>query len=528
MQERWDAKRLSILRQASEFFQARSKEGHVTCNKHRIEHSGKTCYTILIDLYLYRKTGKKEYLRLARERVKAVLKNITYDEKNNSWVVWPGLFRGENCSGNVIDCGAAVDCLCEYYEQVEDDLSSSIKHQVEKITDSYLCVAAVEKKITNQRLWGITGLAHAASTFDRDDWREKAITGLRRSAEEQKQDGAFYYHLYPEEFGISPAINDTTSYYHSRCGAFIAYAAQLLETDAFDEAVSKAQEWLLAITRPDGIKLLSVETKRWYWESSYEVASNAFDISLLTARQTSLTSYYAHQSLERIEEHMQKGLQASKEPAMNFQCRDFWTAHLAWLTRSTSPAQPERTEERVFCSETQVAKYANDQYCLIARGKKSQPDLLHGPPAGGSVLYFGTKENQWANQVQGEPWEGSLSIEPRIKRGELSISTHLSAAHSFAYHAWLYLWAGNLFAALKRFPLKYLRGALTLHSRTCLPHWACDADLEFTTDTITITGSFAHKDGVAQDECTTTIQLKNDHARITYTHPAGTTEVVLR
>ena len=395
------------------FFVATKQDGSLVCKKHRIEHTGKNVYSIVIDLFLYKQTNDKKYFHRAAARALRTIKKVIVDPQHGYWIFYPGRLSGWNASNSIIDAGACVDALSEFYLASEGKMAEPQREQIKsaifKVADSYLKDAVVSKPITNQRLWGATGLAKAYTIFKTPSWRDSLLKSVEISLAEMWADGTFPYHPNWQIDNIFPGIDDTTTYYHSRCLAFIVYILENIRVDLapYKERLLKSADLLVAMYQPNGIKNIDLETKRWYWHSRYEVASNTFDLyALVRAYQLSLDRrylYYAQMALKQILRHQlaDGGIVSNfGNWSLNFQCRIFWTAHIAWLVRvfnflpdviETAPIEDLR-----YFSNSGILKFRNENYCVIIRGQKKPMSLIWGPvSAGGGVVYFGRPEDNW-------------------------------------------------------------------------------------------------------------------------------------
>lgn len=359
------------------------------------------------------------------------------------FIFYPGRLGKYNMSNSVIDSGACSDVLASFYLAFQTKLTSQEKEQIKeavfKNCSSYLIKASVDKEITNQRLWGSTGLASAYKAFGEQSWQEACLKSIGKSLSEMWPDGSFPYHPNWQKYGLPQAANDITPYYHSRCIAFIFYALENFgqNFEPYREKLVNAADLLCAMYRPDGIKVIELESKRWYWNSPYEIASNAFDVYALV-KTYQLTGrlkylYYAQKSLNQILKHQLKdgGITSHLGSSQyNFQCRVFWNSHLAWLVRAIEAMpdlwqkQAAETNEgwpaQILPKAKIVAgwqefpqagfkKFKNEQECSIIQTKTKSPTLMWGSLyTKEALLYQGKKLANWQNQA-------NLKQQPKIK-----------------------------------------------------------------------------------------------------------------
>lgn len=406
------------------------------CPKHRAEHSGKNVYSAAIDQKLYELTKDEEYFKRAKSRVERTLKKLAKDPEYGYWIFYPGRLSRWNMSGSVIDSGACSDVLSSFYLAHSDKLGEKEKEEIKdaifKNADTYLNNAVVSKEVTNQRLWGGTGLSRAYKIFKKEEWKKNLIASIEKSFGEMLEDGTFSYHPSWKEFKIFKGINDTTTFYHSRCSAFIYYILENIGESAekYKEKLIKAADLLVAMYQPDGVKNINLECKRWYWNSKYEIASAPFDIYTL-AKTYNLTGnkiylYYVKKALEQIFRHQLKdgGITSHLgEPQRSFQCRIFWNSNLAWLAKVLEEikdfSEAEEVEENLrYFSDSGIVKFKNKNYACILRGKKQPMSLMWGPAiGGGSLLYFGlahrataegNAKNNWKNEIEIKSWQADI------------------------------------------------------------------------------------------------------------------------
>ena len=452
-----------------------STNGKLICQKHRIEHTGKNAYSIITDLYLYKTTGEEGYFERARSRALRVAGNLIADPKHGQYMYWPGRLGKTNMSNSVIDSGGATDSLAEIILRYENKLTAEEKEKIKdaifKNSDTYLKEAVYKKELPDQRLWGATGLASAYKIFHVESWKESLLKSIERTLSQQWSDGTLPYHPNWKEYNLPSNMEETTTFYHSRQIGFIFHIL-----DAIDFSVAKyrtqlerAGEVLLAMYTPSGKKVLTLETKRWYWFGQYEVASYGFDLYALV-RLYELTGderylKIASHALAVLKDHVQGdgGIISQLEAEFDFQCRIFWNAHLAWLTRVIEKIPDSiwyapKDSVLTMLEGNGIIKYENKSYSMLWRGNKKSFDTLYGPSmGGGSLLYFGRAKDSFLNIIHTEEWDEKIPFNFLIKRNR-----HWSPVNFFNFlgeeavnlRALLYYWyievrAGN-WAGIKR------------------------------------------------------------------------------
>jgi len=307
-------------------------ENNIYCRKHKIEHTGKNIYAV--DFYSY--LGE---LEKAKELIFETIKKLTKDRDN--WIFYPGGLNHYNKSNNVVDCGAIVDCISSFLKKHKDiftkDELDKIEDVLKKVVYTYLIKAAVYKPITNQRLWGLTGLASYYSYLKDEQLLDLIKESISISFSEMTSDGFFIYFPNAQEYNSFGGYSGLTTYYQSRHTAFLYYVIEKADLDLGDYSVKleKSIEALLGMYKKEGYKDLNLECKRWYWLSNYEVASHSFDIYAFSKSNNLLAEQLLNNLLFQVKNHFYDGyLHSHKGINNNFQCHIFWNAHLAWLIRA--------------------------------------------------------------------------------------------------------------------------------------------------------------------------------------------------
>jgi len=429
-EQNFDKSTIDFFKGVSDFFDnLTSTDGSLICYKHvSTEHTGKNIYSVAIDSKLYELTGENKYYERALSRVRRTTDLVVQDPEYGYWTFQPGRFGKRNMSNVVVDAGACLDVLSNFYlsygHKLTEQERDKIKDAIFRNADTFLSERGLKKPVTNQRVWGGTGLACAYRIFKKEDWRENLIGAIEKSFEEMWADGTFPYHPYWKEYKMFEGIYDTNPYYQSRCIDFIYYILDNIDADVvvYKDQLVRATDALVAMYQPNGIKNINLECKRWYWNSSYEVGSNTFDIYALVKTYqltgNNIYAYYAKKSFQQISKHVldDGGVTSHLDSHQdNFKCRIFWNAHLVWLLRAVEELPniqyDEYTagEEFNFYEDSGVCKFKNKNYSCILRGKKHPMSLMWGPSTGGgSLLYFGTSQGDWNNILFSEGWERNV------------------------------------------------------------------------------------------------------------------------
>ncbi len=307
-------------------------EENQRCRKHHVEHTGSNCY--LLDFYST--LGEVE----KGKKLIAYLFTLVTDTKGGQ-VFYPGHINPMNMSQNVIDTGACVDSIARFLH-VHRQAFSVAEHeeyaaQLREIAESYLVSATEGKYITNQRLWGLTGLASYAR-YERTHVYDGLIKrSIEQAFTDMTPDGFFLYMPHAREHGNFEGYDGLTTFYQSRCTAFIRYSldAAGIDPTQYEDRLRQSERALLAMYLIDGTKDLRLECKRWYWQSSYEVASAGFDAYALAHSSEPAADVALQNLLFQVRRHFSRGyLRSHLGTSVNFQCPIFWTAHFAWALRA--------------------------------------------------------------------------------------------------------------------------------------------------------------------------------------------------
>jgi hypothetical protein len=500
------AARLEFLKGMSDFYDGQADtDGRIICPKHHIEHSGKNVYSVFFDAELYRLTGDDRYYERARRRALRIAGNLVKYPGHDFWIFYPGSMDRRTEANNVIEGGACADglvCFLESFrERIPDDERARIEDAVFKHCDSYLTRAAPGKEITNQRLWGASGLASGYRYFGEASWKDALRASLENSFAEQTSDGAFYYHSKYLEAGVDVGIWDVTCYYHSRCLAFSMQALEAIGlTDEYLGRLKKGVDFLVGMYHPDGVKNLSLETKRWYWEyARYEVNSNAYDVYALV-KGSQLTGdpvylRFARKALDRVLEHQVPGggIVSYHGRQRDQECRIMSNGHFAWVVKVIHDipdgleglsSGPETV--KYFLPETQLVKYENSHYGVLIRGNKRRMNLSWGcPVGGGSLIYFGTREDGWRNAFPKKLWTKNVA--------NSFIFRFSFQGFGAVWESWREAWRRNrpdLVRGHSMFSFYTFKQVLRLLSELRsieTTHWAADCRMETGEDEVTFT-----------------------------------------
>ena len=460
-----------VLATASKAFERlRNSHGYTRCPEHRVDHTGKTARSIVINCALHAQTDQQRYLERAIAAARRVVARLAPDPAaGGAWVFYPGLHDPRNNSTNIIDAGECVDALASLLLHAGDDLASedrrSIEQAIQLCCDTYLLTNVIDKPVVNQRLWGAMGLAAAAAALDEPNWARAVQDSVAGSLAEMRSDGSFAYVRDSELLGEGVGISDLTVYYHSRCVAFARYALRQIGAEApFEDRLRDGADFLAFVLRPDGVIPLGLEGKRWFWDADAEVGSAPYGAYVLAAdgreALVPLAGRVAAQSAAALGEG---GMIDATQDAPAFVCRYMHTADLAWLARahaaaelddmpSNSPAAGRAAQS--VAPNAGVARLESPRVCALVRTHKRPSDrLVGGRIGGGGLVYVGNARSGWRNQLRfrSEPdipegtWDVTPGDSPKtlpdwrqvLARRESRFLLHIARSHLRA-RRWLY------------------------------------------------------------------------------------------
>jgi hypothetical protein len=257
-------------------------------------------------------------------------------------VIFPGGHHRRNYSTNAIDCGIFVDSFYDLVDIVPDQ-AKKWHSIVDEVARSYIGEKLKgEKTIHNQYLWAATGLARWVAAHKKNqnvrNYKELLEQTLVFWLEHIAADGYSPY----MSASHAPFLNGITTYYHSRCIAFSWYIIEQigLKRPDIEAQLITAARFLAKMVRPDGVKQLILECKRYYFWGPYEVGSHPYDIYVYAktyqATGERVWIILASHALRRLLEAQAPNGAIKSHPyngALDWQCDIMRTGHLAWLAR---------------------------------------------------------------------------------------------------------------------------------------------------------------------------------------------------
>ncbi len=493
-------------------------DGYARCPEHGVDHTGKTARAIVINCALHAAGGEARYLDRAVRIAGLVTGRLGQDpDAGGAWIFFPGLHDPANISTNIIDNGECVDALATLLRHAGDQLDqidrSRFEDAIRRCCDSYLVANVATKPVINQRLWGAMGLASAAAYFDEPRWVKAVHAAVERSLGELRADGSLPYVTDADDLGEHAGSADLTVYYHGRCMAFARFALQAIGGTARHEAdLRRAADFLVTVLRPDGVKPLGLEGKRWFWDADSESGSAAYDAYALAADGRPELLDLAGRVAARAEQSVgSDGLVGATADAPSFVCRVFHAADLAWLARAHDagalddlPANPAIGQRGapVVCGPSGVVRLEAQRSCAILRANKQPASgLVGGRIGGGGLVYVGNVDGTWRNELGFVPEPGvpeaTWIVEPgAATRGRTTASlTPSGADRRFRLHIARTHWRAGRRAYALRMLWRFLGPPAAAAERRWQSNHAIEADVETSGDGVIVRSGLAHMSG---------------------------------
>src|SRR3989344_4382858 len=400
------------------------------CDEDHLPH-GRRAYVWPLLNWLYKHDGNKEWVKKA-EIVADELDPTVRHNPSGEMVIFPGLHHRRNYSTNAIDCGTFVDSFFDFKE-LQRGTPHPLDAKVNEVATNYILKKITgHKDVHDQYLWAATGLARFLAELEED-----AKTSEYKKALENTLD--FWLGL-NEEDGYSPYMQSDkfmgglTPYYFSRRIAFSWYIlekAKLRRPDIEEKLLTSAH-FLARLLRPDGVKEMRLEAKRYYFWGEFEADSHPFDLyvfykSYEKAKDEFWLDASAASFRQLLKAQIPNGAirsRTSTQGLQDCQCDTMRTGHLAWLARlpdeylseiSNRKVRPIRTpyrfnkaspSERVLLignaerwvhfvtRKGQIAGYAGERVSGLALpsgcniNNLRSPFLFHCRSRGNPLLFF--------------------------------------------------------------------------------------------------------------------------------------------
>ena len=411
------------LEQASDAFERLlGRDGYARCPEHGVDHTGKTARAIVLNCALASDDPDDRYIDRAVRVARAVTGRLGQDDAaGGAWVFFPS--RHHHSSTLLVDCGESVDALATLLEVAGDRLPdidrARIEEAVRLCAETYLAPTAPGAPVISDRLCGALGLASAAATLDEHDWFDTVQATVAGALGEMRPDGSF------------PAVGDTAVTDHGRILAFAHCAlTRIGDRESQADALRRGVDFLTDILRPDGVKPLALDGKRWCWDADAEAGSAPYDAYALATdgrpAALRLAGIVAARSAQAVGPD---GLVDACPTGATAISRVAHAADLAWLARAHAAAElddlptnppPPRPAPPIHRADAGVVRLQARRACAILRVRKKPANGLVGARiGGGGLVYVGDAERGWANALAPvcEPWmpEGTWFLSSAAK-----------------------------------------------------------------------------------------------------------------
>lgn len=354
------------------------------CKEDKIFHRGRNSYLWTILLYLYKKDRDSRIIDQVYKSQENY-KECFSKNKDQDLILLPGLKDRGNYSTNAIDCGIFLDTIHDKHKMIK--ISPYIEKASREIFFNYAYKKLLNKSpIHNQYLWLLTGFSRCIGKFcikeDKDFYKKFVIEVINSFYEKNSDDGFCVYS------GLSNDLNHMTTYYHSRCLVFVSYSLDNISysNKIMEDKFYKGAIFLAKMYKNDGIKSLSLESKRYYFHNNFELGSIPYDLYVFekayNLSNEDIWLELASKSLDRLyEEYKKFGHDSySKEKQFyDWQCNIMRVTHNAWLTRLSIEflLNLEDFRERNKNSKNQfnIPSFLNliekdKQTCLLVKGNQ--------------------------------------------------------------------------------------------------------------------------------------------------------------
>ena len=453
----------ALVRVSDYMHAATAATGELVCPEHRIDHTGRSARSIIIDCFLCATTGDPQYLNRAESRAVTIANRLTQDPDHGTWIYHPGRLHPANNSNNVIDSGECTDALStlmlRFGDEIAPDLQGPAIEAITRNCESYLLNAVVSKEVTNQRLWGAAGLAAAFSLTGESSWKAAVVESVERSIDDQNPDGSFPYHPSPIRFGIHEGAAGVSVYYQSRVLAFATYALSLCgELEKFRRPLQSGLDFLRAASTPSGYKPLAIESKRWFWAGDMEAGSHPYDIYALAAlgKNEGIRDEIGVKCARLLETQDDDGaFRGMPAGDPGFLCRHFHTADVAWLARAceitdlkpdfANGALPAGDSVRLF-PNAGLIRMQTPATCALIAARPEPRNVLWGAAADhGEVVYLGKRRLGWQNEAVGAGsggtgWSSSERLGVQDSLGAMLRTNRLANDLRFRLHVARSIW----------------------------------------------------------------------------------------
>jgi hypothetical protein len=329
------------IRQVANFFENKIIDNDIHCEFCDTKHTGRNAYSIGIFLCQFEQTKEDKYFQLAYSMAKTTMSKLQPDPIHGGLIFLPGNHEGANQSNSVMDAGMCTDMISSFliYCDKNNILIEEKDIWIDKLAlhiDGYLADTSLNKTVLNQRLWGLTGIVSFFKLQNREKDKLHIETVLEKTFSEQNDDFSFGYVATKDDKDPSTYFS---VYYYSRLIAYLCFAVQSVNLqDKYQQNIKNSLTLMYDCIDNQGKKILDLETKKLFFQASYEVESLSHDIFVSRF----VNQYYKYGSndiLDKIQEiylkHIDKnGMNSNYENKPNLLCSFIDNSDFIWYVRS--------------------------------------------------------------------------------------------------------------------------------------------------------------------------------------------------
>lgn len=424
--------RWAIERASDAFDRLLGPEGYARCPEHGVDHTGKTARAIVLNCALAADAADAPYIDRAVRVARTIIGRLGQDDAaDGAWVFFPNRRQPHHISTQLVDGAECIDALATLLEVAGDRLPDIDRERIEEAVrlcvESYLAPTVPGVPVISERLCGAMGLASASAVLDEPGWADTVRDTVACALGEMRSDGSFPYVTDPTAIGGHEGVADLTVCDHGRILAFAHYAlTRIGDRGSHSDELQRGVDFLIDVLRPDGVKPLALDGRRWCWDADTEAGSAPCDAYALATdgrpAALRLAGIVAARSAQTLGPD---GLVDACPTGATAVSRIANTADLAWLARAhesaelddlpTNPPPPKPTPP-VHHADAGVVRLQTRRACAILRVRKQPANGLVGARiGGGGLVYVGDAERGWANALEHvcEPWmpEGAWFID---------------------------------------------------------------------------------------------------------------------
>ncbi len=430
--------RWAIERASDAFERLLGSEGFAPCPEHGVDYTGKTARAIVLKCALASDDADDRYIDRSVGVARTIIGRLGQDDsRGGAWVFFPNRYQPHHVATQLEACGESVDALATLLEVAGDRLPDIDRARIEEAirlcAATYLVPAVSDAPIIGERLCGATGLASAAAVLDEPDWADAVREAVAGALGEMRPDGSFPYVTDAAAIAGHEGVSDLTICDHGRILALARYAlARIGDSESHADDLRRGVDFLIDILRPDGVKPLALDGRRWCWDADSEAGSAPYDAYALATdgrpAALRLAGIVAARSAQTLGPD---GLVDACPTGATAISRVAHSADLAWLARAHASSElddlptnppPPKPAPPIHHADAGIVRLQTRRACAILRVRKQPANGLVGSRVGGGgLVYVGDTERGWANALEHvcEPWmpEGTWFIDSTTRPG---------------------------------------------------------------------------------------------------------------